>query len=70
MGNWVNELRENAGSRIKMVLIGNKSDLGDQRVVSTENVANFAEKNGLSFMETSALDATNVAEAFQLLIDG
>jgi len=30
----------------------------------------FAEKNGLSFLETSALDSTNVETAFQTILTG
>ncbi|KAL0378938.1 UNVERIFIED_CONTAM: Ras-related protein Rab11D [Sesamum radiatum] len=42
----------------------NKSDLEDQRAVPTEDAKEFAEKEGLFFLETSALEATNVEEAF------
>jgi len=50
------------------MLVGNKSDLRHLRAVSTEVAAGFAEKNGLSFIETSALDSTNVETAFQKIL--
>lgn len=47
------------------MLIGNKTDLKHLRAVATEDAQGFAEKEGLSFIETSALEATNVEKAFQ-----
>ncbi|XP_013931849.1 PREDICTED: ras-related protein Rab-11A-like [Thamnophis sirtalis] len=46
------------------MLVGNKSDLRHLRAVPTDEAKSFAEKNGLSFIETSALDSTNVETAF------
>jgi len=65
---WLNELRDHADSSIVIMLVGNKSDLRHLRAVSTEVAASFAEKNSLSFIETSALDSTNVETAFQKIL--
>lgn len=46
------------------MLIGNKTDLEDQRAVPTEDAKEFAQKEGLFFLETSAMEATNVEDAF------
>lgn len=43
-----------------VMLVGNKSDLRHLRAVSTEEAKTFASENELSFIETSALDASNV----------
>ena len=61
---WLEELRMHADSNIVIMLVGNKSDLGNLREVPTENAKQYAEKEGLFFLETSALDATNIANAF------
>uniref|UniRef100_A0A6M2EZT5 Ras-related protein Rab11A n=1 Tax=Populus davidiana TaxID=266767 RepID=A0A6M2EZT5_9ROSI len=61
---WLEELRSHADKNIVIILIGNKSDLEDQRAVPTEDVNEFAQKEGLFFLETSALQATNVESAF------
>ena len=45
-------------------VIGNKIDLKDKRVVSTEEGKNIAQQYGVHFIETSAKDAINVEEAF------
>lgn len=47
------------------MLVGNKSDLRHLRAVPTDDAKSFAAENGLSFIETSALDASNVELAFQ-----
>lgn len=61
---WLEELRAHADKNIVIILIGNKTDLEDQRAVPTEDAKEFAEKEGLFFLETSALESTNVEEAF------
>lgn len=65
---WLNELRDHADSNIVIMLVGNKSDLRHLRAVTTEQAAALAEKHGLSFIETSALDSTNVELAFQRIL--
>ncbi|EHA8588369.1 ras-related protein RABA2a [Cocos nucifera] len=65
---WLKELRDHADSNIVVMLIGNKTDLKHLRTVATEDAQSFAEKEGLSFIETSALEATNVEKAFQMIL--
>lgn len=65
---WLKELRDHADSNIVVMLIGNKIDLKHLRAVATEDAQGFAEKEGLSFIETSALEATNVERAFQMIL--
>ena len=67
---WLRELRDHADQNIVIMLVGNKSDLRHLRSVPTEEAKGFAEKNGLSFIETSALDSTNVETAFQNILTG
>ncbi|KAM7530126.1 hypothetical protein LguiB_033536 [Lonicera macranthoides] len=64
MSRWLEELRAHADKNIVVMLIGNKSDLGTLRAVPTEDAQEFAERENLCFMETSALEATNVESAF------
>lgn len=61
---WLNELRDHTDPNIVVMLIGNKSDLRHLRAVSTEDGQELAERESLYFMETSALEATNVENAF------
>ncbi|MBA0779133.1 hypothetical protein Gotri_003413 [Gossypium trilobum] len=61
---WLRELRDHTDPNIVVMLVGNKSDLRHLVAVSTEDGKSFAEKESLYFMETSALEATNVEIAF------
>ncbi|XP_039180470.1 ras-related protein Rab-11B isoform X2 [Crotalus tigris] len=65
---WLKELRDHADNNIVIMLVGNKSDLRHLRAVPTDEARAFAEKNNLSFIETSALDSTNVEEAFKNIL--
>lgn len=61
---WLKELRNHTDANIVVMLVGNKSDLRHLVAVSTEDGKSYAEKESLYFMETSALEATNVENAF------
>lgn len=61
---WLRELRDHTDPNIVVMLIGNKSDLRHLVAVSTEDGTSFAERESLYFMETSALESTNVDNAF------
>merc|ERR1712003_40238 len=65
---WLKELRDHADANIVIMLVGNKSDLRHLRAVPTEEAKSYAEKNSLSFIETSALDSTNVETAFHNIL--
>ncbi|EGG09611.1 uncharacterized protein MELLADRAFT_115734 [Melampsora larici-populina 98AG31] len=65
---WLKELRDHADSNIVIMLVGNKSDLRHLRAVPTEEAKAFAAENNLSFIETSAMDASNVESAFQNIL--
>nr|GLL16505.1 ras-related protein RABA1f [Ipomoea trifida] len=60
---WLVELRD-LTDNIVVMLVGNKVDLHQLRVVSTEDAKAFAEKEGTYFMETSALESLNVENTF------
>ncbi|MGH0153786.1 UNVERIFIED_CONTAM: hypothetical protein FKN15_057663 [Acipenser sinensis] len=61
---WLKELYDHADPHIVVMLVGNKSDLAELRAVPTEEAQSFSEKNKLLFIETSALESTNVETAF------
>lgn len=65
---WLEELRAHADKNIVIMLIGNKTDLEDRRDVPTEDAKEFAQKEGLFFLETSAMEAKNVEEAFMTVL--
>jgi GTPase SAR1 family protein len=65
---WLHELREFGNENMVIILVANKSDLSQSREVEKEEGKGFAEKEGLCFMETSALQNLNVEEAFLQMI--
>ncbi|CAB4008693.1 ras-related Rab-11A [Paramuricea clavata] len=65
---WLKELRDHADSNIVIMLVGNECDPQHLREVPTDEAKAFAEKNSLSFIETSIVDSTNVEQAFQNIL--
>ena len=61
---YLDIIREYYRRDVKVMLVGNKSDLRHKREVSLEEAKQFADDNGLFFIETSALDVRNVEHAF------
>ncbi|XP_068669548.1 ras-related protein RABA5a-like [Aristolochia californica] len=68
IGRWLNELHTHSDMNVVTILIGNKTDLKDAREVTTEEGKTLAEAQGLFFMETSALDSSNVTTAFETVV--
>ncbi|XP_045825953.1 ras-related protein RABA6b-like [Trifolium pratense] len=68
VGRWLGELREFGGEDMVVILVGNKCDLGESREVEEEEAKEFAETEGLFFMETSALKNLNVEQVFLQMI--
>ncbi|CAL9751723.1 unnamed protein product [Musa acuminata subsp. burmannicoides] len=69
VGRWLQELHMHSDMNVVTILVGNKTDLKDAREVSTAEGKTLAEAQGLFFMETSALDSSNVAAAFQTVVE-
>ena len=67
LNSWLIEIEKNANKNVYKLLIGNKCDLEDKRKVTYQEGKDFAESNGMKFMETSAKTASKVQEAFELL---
>jgi Ras-related protein Rab-11A len=70
---WLKELCDHTDSNIVIMLVGNKSDqyFAGLSLLSPrlrELTHAVTAENGLSFLETSALDASNVKSAFQTIL--
>ena len=61
--NWVDSIRENS-DELPTILIGNKSDLIEERKVSYEEGKQKADEYGCSFYETSCKTGDNVNKCF------
>jgi len=62
---WIDDVRNERGKQVLMVLVGNKSDLHSDRQVSTEEGERKAEEHGIMFLETSAKAGFNVNALFR-----
>ena len=66
---WVSDVTAVADKKITIVLIGNKSDLEDQRQVTKEQAEEKSNKLEIAFLETSALSGENLEKAFEMMIN-
>lgn len=62
--NWIRNIDQYASEGVNKILIGNKCDDVERRVVDRERGAELAREYGLKFMETSAKNNVNVDEGF------
>lgn len=61
---WLSEIYEYASSDVIIMLLGNKADLTNLRVISREQGEQLAKTHNVAFMETSAKSGLNVDLAF------
>ncbi|KAF9170045.1 GTP-binding protein of the rab, partial [Mortierella sp. AD010] len=64
---WLAEIDRYASEGVNKLLVGNKSDLTNKKVVEYTAAKEFADQIGISFLETSAKSATNVEQAFMTM---
>ncbi|MFW9771479.1 MAG: GTP-binding protein [Candidatus Thorarchaeota archaeon] len=64
---WIEEVRANIKAEIPLLLVGNKSDLIDQRSISIKEINNFTRDFNLYYMETSAKTGDGVGDCFYIL---
>ena len=63
------QVKEKEKENIIVVLVGNKCDLPiNERKVSTNEAEEYANKNGMKFLESSALNRINTKEVFNIAI--
>lgn len=61
---WMGEIDRYACENVNKLLVGNKTDLVNEKVVDTATAKAFADSMGIPFIETSAKNATNVEQCF------
>jgi len=62
--NWIRNIEQHASDSVQKILIGNKCDMVDDRVITTDRGKELADEYGIKFFETSAKTDTNVHERF------
>lgn len=61
---WIRNIEQHASEDVEKMILGNKCDMEDKRVISKEQGEKLATEYGVPFMETSAKANINVEEAF------
>ncbi|EAY03392.1 small GTP-binding protein, putative [Trichomonas vaginalis G3] len=70
LGRWLGDLKGNAPPEVKIILVGNKKDLENERAITKEEAETFvSENNLLYYMEVSALTGDRIRELFQGLVN-
>lgn len=68
LNKWKKILRDSGPEDLCVCLVGNKSDLEDQREVQLEDLEVYAENFGAEFSETSAIENDGIETAFEKLV--
>ncbi|XP_037460981.1 ras-related protein RABF1-like [Triticum dicoccoides] len=62
---WVKELQKHGSQDMIMALVGNKADLDEKRIVSSQEAQEHADMSNMFFLETSAKTADNINQLFE-----
>jgi len=66
---WCTQIKTYSWDNAQVILVGNKCDMEDERVISYERGKQLADSLGLQFFETSAKENINVRAVFERLVD-
>ena len=69
VNNWIQQIEQIVSKDTPKVLIGNKADLNDARVVEQNKGMILAKKYGMPFYETSAKNGLNVERVFEKMAE-
>ena len=61
---WVESIKENAEEGVPIILVGNKKDLDEDRVVTFDDGSNLAKTFNYKYFEVSAKNDDGLEEAF------
>jgi len=62
--NWIRNIEQHATESVNKILIGNKCDMVEKKVVDSARGKALADEYAIKFLETSAKNSINVEEAF------
>lgn len=66
--NWINTIKED-GNQMKMMIVGNKTDLDAQRAVKKEEAIKYAQEEKIDYIETSCKTGENIQKVITLLCE-
>ena len=62
---WLKQIEKHAKENVYKFLVGNKSDLVEERKVSFKEAKDYADEHDLPYIETSAKEGININELFE-----
>jgi len=66
---WVKLIKEECGKHMQLIILGNKSDLNDQRKISKDEAINYAKEQNIEYIETSSKTGENVKKAVTMICE-
>jgi len=67
---WLGEIKNHGREDFYTIIVGNKTDLEEERKVTTSEGKRFATENGIDYIETSAKEGQNVEVLFMKSVRG
>jgi small GTP-binding protein len=64
LNTWIHDIHQYAAPNAAVLVVGNKADIVESRQVTASEAESFAQRHGTTYLETSALDGTNISESF------
>ncbi|XP_067893237.1 ras-related protein Rab-3B [Heterodontus francisci] len=66
---WATQIKTYSWDNAQVILVGNKCDMEDERIIPPEKGKHLAEQLGFEFFEVSAKENINVKQVFERLVD-
>ena len=66
---WIQAIDDKCANMPPIILVGNKSDMAEEREVQMSAAQGLADNKNIFYIETSAKSGSNVQAAFQALVD-
>ena len=69
MRKWIDQIKEEVSEKVPIILVGNKIDIVEKRVIKKEDGESMAKEYGLLFSECSAKTGENIDSTFNQLVE-
>ena len=66
---WISQIKEQSSQDIVIYIVGNKTDMEEERKIKTEEGKKLADEYGFPFIETSAKSGLNINETFEDIVE-
>ena len=68
LNNWIDEIAKYTDKEVDKLILMNKCDLVEERVIDKSEINKFEKENGIKIMEVSAKTGDGVDKAFEYII--